>query len=95
MFNTSLDVLYLALALCALIFTVFLCAALYQFISGARKINRIAATAEKIVIKGEEVVSFIQDKVHRSASWFLVASEMVKHIMEMYQGKKEAKKKGK
>ena len=54
MFSTSLDILYLVLAVCVLFLTIFICVALYEFIVSMNKINRLAGAIEKIVVKGGE-----------------------------------------
>ncbi|MFZ4648624.1 MAG: hypothetical protein ACOYMB_03235 [Patescibacteria group bacterium] len=95
MFNTSLDILYLVLSFCALFLTVFLCVALYQLIVTASKINRVASAVEKIATKGEELISFVQDRVSHSAALFLGLAEVVRKIISSFTDKRETKKKGK
>ncbi len=93
MFNTSLDILYLVLSICALFLTVFFCGALYEFIVSAQKINRIATAVEKIVGKGEELISFVHDQVNHSATLIVGLTEIIKNIISSFSGKKETKKK--
>lgn len=95
MFNTSLDILYLVLSVSSVFLVIFICAALYQFIVAANKINRLASSAERIVSKGEELVSFLQERVSHSAAMFLGAAEVAKTIISMFKEKREDKKKKK
>ncbi|MCX6795449.1 MAG: hypothetical protein NT165_01820 [Candidatus Falkowbacteria bacterium] len=95
MFNTSLDILYLVLSLSALLLTVFLCLALYQFIVSARKINRLASAAEKMAIKGEELISFLHDRIGHGTALVMGLAEVIKKVIASFSGKKESKKKAK
>jgi hypothetical protein len=95
MFNTSLDLLYLALSVCAIFLTIFLCAALYQLIVTASKINRVATAVEKITVKGEELISFIRDRVGHSATLFLGFAEIIKKIISIFSDKDKPKNKKK
>lgn len=92
MFSTSLDILYLVLSVCALFLTIFLCVALYELIVSMTKINRLAGAIEKIVVKGGELISFVEEKVHHSSALFLGAAEIIKNIFSTFAGKKEKKK---
>ena len=92
MFSTSLDILYLVLAVCALFLTIFLCVALYELIVSMTKINRLAGAIEKIVVKSGELISFVEEKVHHSSALFLGAAELIKNIFSTFAGKKEKKK---
>lgn len=95
MFSTSLDILYLVLSVCALFLTIFLCVALYELIVSMTKINRLAGAIEKIVVKGGELISFVEEKVHHSSALFLGAAEIIKNIFSTFAGKKEKKKEAK
>lgn len=95
MFSTSLDILYLVLSVCALFLTIFLCVALYELIVSAAKINRLATAVEKIVVKGEELISFVEDKVSHGSALFLGVAEVIKNIISTFAKKKEAKKEAK
>lgn len=92
MFSTSLDILYFVLSVCALFLTIFLCVALYEFIVSMTKINRLAGAIEKIVVKGGELISFVEEKVHHSSALFFGAAEIIKNIFSTFAGKKEKKK---
>lgn len=92
MFSTSLDILYLVLSVCALFLTIFLCVALYELIVSMAKINRLAGAIEKIVVKGGELISFVEEKVHHGSVLFLGAAEIIKNIFSTFAGKKEKKK---
>lgn len=93
MFNTSLDILYLALAVSAIFLTIFLCIALYELIVSMAKINRVASAVEKIVIKSESLIDFIQDKVGYGSSILFGASEVIKNIISSFSKKKDKKTK--
>ena len=56
------------------------------------KINRLAGAIEKIVVKGGELISFVEEKVHHSSALFLGAAEIIKNIFSTFADKKEKKK---
>lgn len=95
MLNTSLDILYIVLAVCALFLTIFLCLSLYQFIVAAKKVNRLASAVENIVVKGEQFISFLQGRVNQSASLFFTAVDTIKGIFSFFQERRQEKAEGK
>lgn len=95
MFNTSLDLLYLALSVCAIFLTIFLCAALYQLIVSISKINRIATVVERVTTKGEDLISLIQNRFNHSSTLFLGFAEIIKKIISIFSDKDKPKNKKK
>jgi len=97
--QTSGDVLHLILALCIAILTFFLCWALYYFISSVQRIHRVLKKIETGVDKAEALIDLIKSKVHSGASYFMMASEIIKKVSELaknrYAKKTEEKKTGK
>ncbi len=80
------------MAVCTLFLTIFICVALYEFIVSMTKINRLAGAIEKIVVKGGELISFVEEKVHHGSSLFLGVAEVIKNIFSSFASKKEKKK---
>jgi 1,4-dihydroxy-2-naphthoate octaprenyltransferase len=99
LFQTSGDILHLVLAACIAVLTFFLCWALYYFISSVQRIHRVIKKVEAGVDKAEQLMDMIKDKVHNSASYVMMAGEIIKKVSELaknrYEKKSEEKKSGK
>ena len=97
MFNTSGDILNLVLATCVAVLTVFLSIAIYYFISSVHKIHKLISLAEQGIVKAEELVSLVRDKVKNSSAYLMLFAEVAKQAMEYAKkkdwGKKTANKK--
>jgi undecaprenyl pyrophosphate synthase len=92
MFSTSIDVLNLVLAICIFFLTIFLCWAIYYFISLACAIRRITKKVEMGINKAEEVVDMARQKLNNSSVYFTVLGDLAKKAMEFVKTKKENKK---
>ena len=92
MFNTSIDILNLVLAVCIFFLTFFLCWAIYYFISAAQYFNRIIKKVENGVDKVEEVVEMAREKLKNSSAYFMILGEIAKKAMEFVQTKKQGMK---
>lgn len=92
MFSTSLDILNLVLAVCVFFLTIFLCWAIYYFISLAYSVRKITKKVEMGINKAEEVVDMARQKLSNSSVYFSVLGELAKKAMEFVQSKKETVK---
>lgn len=92
MFTTSGDVLNLVLAVCVAVLTVFLSIAIYYFISSAHKIHKLISLAERGIIKAEELVSLLRDKVKNGSAYLMLFAEIAKQAMEYAKNKEWGKK---
>ncbi len=92
MFTTSGDILNLVLATCIAVLTVFLSIAIYYFISSAHKIHKLISLAESGIMKAEELVSLIRDKVKNSSAYVMLFAEVAKQAMEYAKNKGWGKK---
>lgn len=84
MFETSLDILYIVLALCILWFTIFLCWLLYQaarFLKNANDIVENVSNKLEIIV---EAVEFIRGKVDTMTSSMGVVSKVVSGLVEKF-----------
>jgi len=88
MFATSRDILNLILSVCALALTLFICWALYYFISGIHKLHNLIQRAETGVAKIEEVIAMAREKLKNSATYFMILGEIAKRAMEFVQEKR-------
>ncbi len=92
MFTTSGDILNLILAACITVLTVFLSIAIYYFISSIHKVHRLISLAEKGIIKAEELVSLVRDKVKNSSVYMTLFAEVAKQAVQYAKNKEWGKK---
>lgn len=96
LFQTSGDILHLVLAVCIAVLTFFLCFALYYLISSIQRIHRVVKKVEAGVDKAQELMDLIKQKVHNSASYIMMATEIIKKVTEIakdrYTRKSEERK---
>jgi len=99
MFSTSGDVLNLVLAVCVTLLTAFLCTALFYLISSVSKAHKVIKKIEAGVVKAEEVVGMLREKIKSGGAYLMLFSEVAKKAMEYFFDKsrenKEEKSKAK
>jgi len=92
MFSSSIDILYLVLAICIAALTFFLCWAIYYFVAGIQRINRITKRIEDGVVRAEELIFLAQNKLKNSSAYFMILSEIAKKAMEFIKERRSASK---
>lgn len=92
MFTTSGDILNLVLATCIAVLTVFLSIAIYYFISSAHKIHKLISLAERGIIKADELLSLIRDKVKNSSAYLTLFAEVAKQAIQYAKNREWGKK---
>lgn len=99
MFSTSGDILNLVLSVSVIVLTSFLCVALFYLISSVSKAHRVIKKIEGGVVKAEEVISLIREKIKNGGAYLMLLGEIAKKAMEYFFDKsrenKEEKVKGK
>ena len=91
MFSTSGDILNLVLAACIIALTIFLCLALFYFISSIRKTHRVIKMVEGGVAKAEEVINIARDKIKSGGAYFMILGELAKRAMGYFSEKQSEK----
>ncbi|MDP1709538.1 MAG: hypothetical protein Q8L21_01490 [Candidatus Komeilibacteria bacterium] len=93
--QTSQDVLFLALALAAILVAVFLCLALYYLILNLRDIHVVTRDIRQRVEKFWEVIELLREKLQIGGAVFTLAARGIKELAEYAKGWNEslAKKK--
>jgi hypothetical protein len=86
---TSLDFLYLVLAICIAVLTFSICWAIYYFVASARVIYELIKRVENGVTKAEEIMEVAREKLKNSSAYFMILGEIAKKAMEFVQAKKE------
>ncbi len=84
MFSSSVDILYIVMALCVLWFTVFLCWLLYQAGRVLRNANNILETVSEKLELISEALHFIQKKVDGISSNMGLVGKMMSALMEKF-----------
>ena len=92
MFSTSGDILNLVLAVCIVALTLFLCLALFYFISSIRKTHRVIKMVEGGVAKAEEVINIARDKIKSGGAYLMILGELAKRAMDYFSEKKSEEK---
>ena len=91
MLETSKDLLFIALALCALLFTGVIFILIWQFISIISNIRDITKGVRQKLDLVDDVVKTLKDKIQSSASYVVLIVKAVEKIVDHLQGKKAAK----
>jgi nitroimidazol reductase NimA-like FMN-containing flavoprotein (pyridoxamine 5'-phosphate oxidase superfamily) len=89
MFESSKDILFLVLALCVLLFTTFVCWALWYVIrmlrEGAKAVDDVVAKLHSI----DETIRGVKEKLEHSASYLGVVATGVKVLIDYLGQHKE------
>lgn len=92
MFSTSGDILNLVLSISVVVLTTFLCVALFYLISSVSKAHRVIKKVEGGVIKAEELISLVREKVKNGGAYLMLLSEIAKKAMEYFFDKSRENK---
>ena len=79
--QTSKDILFLALAFCALWLTIFLSWLLYYMIAIARDTESVLRQVRGAVEKVDELAHAVHEKVERSAASFTLIAQAFKELV--------------
>lgn len=82
MLETSKDVLYIVLALCALWLTVFLCWVIYYVAMLLKQAYDFTKGARQTLIKFEALVDLVKSKLERSGSHLMLLVESVGQLTQ-------------
>lgn len=93
MFDTSLDLMYAAIAISVLVFTGFLVWALYYFAQILRQGYEVVKDVRQKIAEFEELLGNIKDKVMTSATSISFIASEIKTIVDFVQRKKKKAKK--
>lgn len=87
--ESSKDILYLALAFCALWFTVFVCWALWYVISILRDASNVVEEVHDRVRAIDETIKSLREKIEHSAGYLGMMATGVKAIIAYMERRKE------
>lgn len=87
MINTTLDILWLVLAACIGVLTIFLCWALYYVVRALRNGVYMVEKVTTVMQKADEVLDMAKDKLHSTGTYIGVVANVAKGVMD-YMGEK-------
>ncbi len=93
--NTSQDILYISLAICAVWLTAFMCWGLYYVVMTTKRIFTLIDRITSITKQVQFVVDSVHEKINAAGGQFALAAQIVKQIIEYVQEKKASKPKTK
>lgn len=91
--QTTKDILFLVIAFCALLFTIFLVWLIYYFIAIIRDVRKVTHSVEEKVEKVGRIIDLAKEKLDSSAMQFALLVSAVKEIAKLVIEKRAAKKK--
>lgn len=92
MIETSLDVLYITLAVCVGLLTAFICWGIYYLVRMARNAVYAIEKWTNLMRKADDVLEMAKTKLHGSGAYALAAVNAVKSIAEYVMEKKSERK---
>lgn len=93
MLNTSLDVLYITLAVSIGVLTCFLCWGIYYFVRMERNTVYAMEKWTSLMKKADALMDMAKDKLQGSGAYVVAAANAVKSVVD-YAMEKKAEKKG-
>ncbi|MFH0853873.1 MAG: hypothetical protein V1891_00035 [bacterium] len=95
--QTTKDIMFLVIAFCILLFTVFFAWLLYYFIAIIGDVRKITKSVEEKVEKVGKIIDMVKEKLDSSTTQFALlvgaVKEIIKIVIEKRAVKKETKKK--
>jgi len=96
MLSTSKDILYIILSFCFLLFTIFICWAIYYVAMILRESKKIIADVRKKIELVESLIMALKEKLEHTSSHMKLLVETVSNLAEYFRerrGEKKSKKK--
>jgi predicted PurR-regulated permease PerM len=93
MFDTSTDVLYLVIAGCVVVFTLFLAWGMYYVVQILKQGNEVITEIREKIAMFEEMLTNIKSKVALSTTSIAFVAKEIGTLVEYIKDKKEPKKK--
>lgn len=91
MLETSQDILYIAVALCVLIFTGFLVWIMYYLAQIMRQSNEIITDVRKEIVELQAAIQNIKEKVASSATSISFLTKQIKDVVDFVRERKQKK----
>jgi len=99
MFESSKDILFVALAACIAVFTFFLCWALYYIVMMLKRahvvvkeVSDLISSLKEKLNRVEKLFDAIEEKIKHSASYLPLVFKGITEVLEYFKKKKEDKR---
>lgn len=89
MTSSTVDILYIVLAVAAVWITVFLCWALFEVATLVRRANRIVNDATEKLSRVEKVIVAAKEKLENSAKYLGILAEGGRAVVSMFKDREE------
>lgn len=83
MINTSTDILWVTIAVCIALFTIFSCWGIFYLVMIIRAASKSVKRVEQVIESIHEVIKTTKEKIEHSAAYFSVIGEGMKKVMEI------------
>lgn len=83
MLETSLDILWVTIAACIALLTLFSCWGIFYIVQIIRRSSKMIKGVEDIIKNINETVKTTKEKIEHSAAYFSVIAEGAKKVMEI------------
>jgi CHASE3 domain sensor protein len=93
--QNSQDLLYVVIAFCGLLFTVFSVWLIYYLAMIMRQAYKVVKETREKINKVDEILKALKEKIEHSASYLVLISEGVKKLVEVINQKSEKARKQK
>ncbi|NMB48779.1 hypothetical protein GYA13_05110 [Candidatus Kuenenbacteria bacterium] len=88
MLDSSKDLLFVVLAICAIAFTTFACWLIYYFIAIVKDVYSVTKGIKKKVDLLDDILKTIKEKINSTASYVGLIFNSVEKIVDYFQQKK-------
>jgi hypothetical protein len=88
MLDTSKDLLFIVLAICAIFFTTFACWLLYYFIAIVKDVYQLTNGIKKKIDLLDDILKTLKEKISSTASYVGLIFNSVEKIVDYFQKKK-------
>lgn len=92
MFQMSQDILWLTIATCIALLTIFSCWGIFYLVQIIRRSSKMFKGIEQMIANINEVIKTTKEKIEHSAAYISVIADGVKKVMEITQTGKKSKK---
>ncbi|MFH1078058.1 MAG: hypothetical protein V1745_02105 [Patescibacteria group bacterium] len=89
MTSSTVDILYIVLAVAAVWVTVFLCWALFELATLVRRANRIVEDATEKLSRVEKAIIAAKEKLENSAKYLGILAEGGRAVVSMFKDREE------
>jgi hypothetical protein len=89
MIESTIDLMYIALTVSILVFTIFLCWMMYYAVQILRQGNEVISDIRQKLAEFEEALANIKDKVMTSAASISLVTSQLGTVIDLVKGRKK------